>query len=542
MNKKILVTTFLTAVIAGTWIFQANKFEKEYTTFSSRYLPFGASKYLPVEITYDNVAIEKYKFKILYNKVKIHSNTVFPPIYSDQISVQKLPFIEKERVKIRSTAGSDKPEGVTTGLYAPNHNVAISISRSPNKTDSKDFDIKSIFGKLKLVDIETDSEIINFDDYKIELARHSEISNDNRYSFSYKSDGKNIGNFEDFKLFTLNRLLKLLLGSNNNLNINDMLPSGNKDVFSKLNELKGKENSETTFTAKYNQSLLNNVESLQRNTGIGDILTFFALLNEDVSIESNSKVESAISKNHTIFNLNNQDLVRFNFKSNTDLEIDTEKKKRLAELSADYFQKYINRELSRYFNKKSATNPVALEISDLIGLQEIITNIRNINIDIDVDFTKSTKILNHLATIQINNLKMKYDGNYDSTTYKSQLKIASASELLKNIIEISETGILPIMQKVNTVEEVKKFENMINFLKKHGLSTLSVFNQNGELKEGEDLIINFEVSSNNIYQPRINGKSYEELLMDERIHNMISYYLVGKEIQEQQIQLDIKKN
>ena len=311
MIKKILVTSFLTAAIASTWIFQASKFEKECMMLSSKYLPSSASKHLPFEISYDNIAIEKYKFKVLYNKVKIRTSKAFADFYSDQISVQKFPFIEK--VNIKSTSGGNKPEGVTTGFYAPNHNVIISISKPFNKIESKDFDIKSMFGKLKLVDIETDNEILHFDDYKIEVARNREKNNDNRFILSYKSDGKNIASLDNFIIYTIKRFLP---GRNKDFSINDVLSYDGKDILTKIDELKGKQNSESAFTLKYNQSLLNNIKSLQKRTDVFDFLAFFALLSEDFSVESSCKGENALVKDNLTFNLINQDLVKFNLKYN----------------------------------------------------------------------------------------------------------------------------------------------------------------------------------------------------------------------------------
>lgn len=506
MKKKLLSLVFVTSIVAVCWIFYAIKFEREVAEI---YLPM--LKQSKINIDYDAVVVDKFSFKVTLKNPKIYIKGQELSFLSDKLVIQQAPLTKN--IYIDSYGGQDNLNVPKNSLYAPNHHIAIVLSKPWTSTDPNILNLDVENNKFSLFDSNSNLQLLNIEQYNLSL-QHAENGADN-YMLKLDSESINVRLGDVLTEFMSQEFFKLLPEFQVVANIAHKSSEDYYYFLTKFDEIIGGTDENSRVSLTYPKGFLSKILTFNLTNGYALV----KFLTDDISPENFDLSIKGTRTNKFVeakFNLDfrNNENSKLEFDINQDYNIDHLRNPELIEFAADYLQKVVNRDLNKLFSDEKG--PLVFSHDDLIKLLAPLKNVRNVNLSGLFEYPRTTAPASHLLEARVNDFAFKFKGIGDENDYDSELSIANFSNLVKFVSNYSAEAIQPIITKAEGQEVLLKLQKLINAVDQYGLDALSALNADGDLRDQNNFLLKLKKGSPPTAL-QINGKDWGQILMDARI-------------------------
>jgi|GEM_PF-5711478 len=505
MKKKLAVVVLIICAVAVTWVYQAYRFERDVKKV---YLPI-LDQYKE-NITFDALVIDKFKFKVTLKNFKLHSKNRELSFVSDKLIIKQIPIIK--RTYLDSYGNKDKSGVLEDTLYAPDHHIAIMISKAFTGKDFDNLRINIKNNEFKLFDSKTDMQVLGLEQYNLDL-QHKTSGKDN-YTLEISSQSKNVRLSDLFTEFVSHEFLKLLPEFQFLASVAYQSSNDYYNFLSKFDEIVGGANVNSKVLLTYPKQFFDKIFTIDFTSG--NALAKFVVndvLPENFDFNIEGERTNKFANGNFILNFNNNERSKLDFNINHDYDSDLMYKPELMEFAADYLQKVANRDLNKLFSDENG--PLVFTQSDFIKLLEPLQDIRNLNLSGLFEYPRAEGAASHSLKARVNNFAFEFNGSGDKTEYNSEINIANFAKLAKFISNYGMQAIQPLVIKAKDQEVLAKFQRLINTVNQYGLDALSALNDNTEQDPNNFLMKVKRGNSLNALQ--VNGKDWGQILMDKRI-------------------------
>lgn len=510
MKKIFIIGSSIIFIILLTWLYQAFKFEQD---ISNKYLPI-LEKYKE-NISYESIAIDKFKFKITINKIKLVSKTKLLSFCSDKLIVKKVPY--SNSVYIDSYGGEGKSTLSEDVLYAPHHHISVVINKPTFGKVSEDLSIDIDSDKFKLFDAKNDRELLNFDNYDLNI-KHSSENKDNNV-LHVNSVGKNVRLSAVFEQFFILEVLKLFPHLESFANSKQQYSQDYYHFLYKFDELTKAAMNDTELTMAYPKELLGQMYELIKSEQPYLFESIVEKISEkDFNISIVNRHEDKL--HNGIFNLKllNNENFKLDFVSNYNYNYNSDHKSKMTELFADYYQKIANRDLNRFINKGS--EPVVFSEEDFTKLFVPILNIRNLNLVGSFDHSKKDGAFSHMLECKLNNFAFKFQGKNNNSLYSGEINVDRPQDLLKFTTNYAKEGLQPLVKRIGNENISNQFVRIVKTIDEFGLPALNALSSVDLTTEPSIFLMKLE-GNKSLQNIMINNKDAMILLNDERIQTFL---------------------
>ena len=499
----IVVTAIILAILIGLWLYLAEEFEKK-----------AYGEFLPLieqyksKVVIKSVEVNKYSFNLILNEVELLSNSKTLSFYTDKIRICHIPHSRK--ITIKSIGKEGKLKDVGDILYAPNHEITLSISKPFLKRDSNDLAAHLKFNKFTIFDSTSEKELLSQDSYDFKFTNTEK--NADTYLMETSAISKNVSRADVMLSFIQNKMVK----ATTTIDDKELV-----EILTKLFDVIGPLNGDAKTVLEYPKPLLSDFIKWVQQPNANDFMvlalklptTNFAL--QILSHESNKFLDRTVNANI----INNNDIAKINFSYAATDSFTEEQKAQLIEILGEYFAYQAN----NFKQDKATKDAKKFYAADFREATSPFLNFRNQAININLNYNKADNSFTHELQSKLDDYSFEANGLYKNFTYSGELKFSDPAKLIQNTANYVDNAILPIIKKAEEPEIA-----MAEFLKittsnirEHGLKAMTALSKDdNEIKPGSSITIPVDYSMSDgasLDKIKINKKTLNELPIDERI-------------------------
>jgi hypothetical protein len=510
MKKKLLSLLCVTSIIVVYWIFHAIKFERDVTEI---YLPM--LKQSKINIDYDAVVVDKFSFKVSLKNPKIYIKGQELFFTGDILVIRQAPLTKK--IYIDSYGGQDNLNVPKNSLYAPNHHIAIVISKPWLSNDPNTLNLNIENNKFSLFDSNTNMQLLELQQYNLSL-QHAESGTDN-YTLKLDSQSINVRLGDVFTEFMSQEFFKLLPEFQVVANIAHKSSEDYYYFLTKLDEIIGGTDENSRVSLTYPKNFLSKILAFNLTNGYALV----KFLTDDIFPENFDLHVQGVRTNKFVegkFNLDfhNNESSKLECDINQDYNSNHLRNSELIEFAADYLQKVVNRDLNKLFSDEKG--PLVFSHEDLVKLLAPFKDVRNIKMSGLFEYPRAAGTASHLLEVRVNNFAFKFKGSESGNDYNSEFNIANFPNLVKFVGKYNDEAIQPIVKKAEGQETLVRLQKIINTVDQYGPSALSALNANAKEQNQSNFLMKFK-RGNSLSSLQINNIEWSQILMDERIQTFL---------------------
>lgn len=510
MKKKSIILLSVILLLSISWLYFGYKFEK---IIQNKYIPM--LEQYSAKISAKSIEINKYTFTVTLNGVKLSPSSKLTPFYSDKIIIKNIPF--SRTYSIHSFGKKGEISDIKDIIYAPEHKISVILSNPFFNRNSTDLSVKILYDRFKLYDSNTNEELLSFDSCEEKLIHKTHTDLD--YILDIESIIKNTKQARHFQEFFISELVKIIPESFVNIK-NQFKKWKNQESLFKMTELYGGVDRVIKIKLLYPKELLGQTISFLKNPKTEQFnLIGSTIVGKNFSLNINDQNKSDLYSNAYILDISNDKDAKLRFVGNTKYNYSDQQKAHLIDLLSDYIQEVTNKDFQKYI-KNQETSVVFVQ-EDFTEAIKPLFNIKDINLNLDINASKSTGAISHLFNIKIDNFVSEFKGDYKKALYNAELKMSDPKTLTTNLTDYIEKAWIPIVQKTREVDYESFLKLILSDIKLNGMNTLDALNKQGNLKDKDDFLIDLGFSVEKGI--KINNKSLDELLSDSRIKNFINF-------------------
>ena len=495
--KKLGLIVVVLAIIAGGWVYLANKFEH---IAKEEILPKLENSETAIVADLNLIIIEKFKFKVIIPAITIFPESKYFKIVSDQLIVSYNPFTDK----IAATFQGEKLSIGTgkTELYIPSPNQTINLDRSILQKELRDIDFQIISKEMSIYSAQDDKFI----------TRSSGVTT----NFSSKLDSNDVylinlgANFNNMEVNPETGILSLLDESAPAL-IRKQFQL--MDGYYRIAEQTGSINYNAQYSVNVGKEHIDDIiATIKGEILFPDIYKKFMLTKDKFSIlAKDSFSNNAIKDNISVYFSGDGNKVDLDWDISLNRSYTPEQKTKIIDTTNILLAK-----LAKQIPSDKAINNVGP--ADFQQISTSITNAEKVGVSFHLNYDLATTNSDHSLQLQLDDFTTTTKGSLDKKIYTGTTTITTPELLISGLTSLYE-GATPIFIK-NLDEKnasfIKSFDQVMNNIKNNGFDALSAFHTENQLDKNESLILNI-VANPQAFEFKINGKSILEFLTNEKI-------------------------
>ncbi len=506
--KKLGSIIVLLIVIAGIWVYMANKFEK---IANNDLLPKIQNNDPIIKVDLDSIIIEKFKFRLTLKDVTILPNTPDLRIKIDKIITSYNPFTDKITICLNSDKlliGTDN-----TAIYIPSPNQTITFNRSILTNNFNDIDLTTTLKKPVLY-FANDEFIGRAANYKLTLS--SELKDENYFiNLKISSDKTEINPDSKYIAYLLNNLISNPLIKDTYLG--NKIDNDNYQF--KIMEITGPTDRTSEYSVKLSENALNDIAAaLQGTKKSSEVLNNFDFKKENYSFSMKGNLSNNSIKNTGFVHFSGDG---FNINANMDISNITNysdiQKQKITSITSDVASKFMQQITKN--EKLKFNQSFKGTADDFMPLAKSITDIKNTKIALNVDYNIESGDFTHALNIDLNGFNMKLNGALKEKIYNADTSIKTPSLLINSLTDFYQISIKPLLIKNTTIEnasDIDFFHAIVKNIKNNGVEALSALHSGEELQEDDILTADFVFNTQN-FDFKINDKEFFDILSDQRV-------------------------
>ena len=513
-QKIILFFTVLIIIIGGIWSILANKFE---TAVRAHYASLVQRKL--VIIHPHNLVIKKYYFKVLAKNITIFPGSSEFIASFDEAALFYNFFNNTVSLKTfgkKLSSGSGDFE-----TYIPNPSLFLNFTASLFDGKFDDFTIHLQLGPTTILKAKDDSLLYSFLASKSKIVGH--LNEDiQQYSIKIENSVKGISYQEAYS-----KWLQTLV-ENINHKMDKLLPelniSSNNMAMTKPSLIVAPYNSEFNIQLDLNVQHFKNFFNVYKGLmKTDDVLSDFNIDKEIFTAAYNGSTGNASYTKNFDFNLSGD---KKNIIGNLDYsfrQLDSNKNLS-SSITTELIVGIIN-EINKTLNLKIQR----LTQEDYQTINSAIADIHNSDVNFHVVYEIPNSKIKATLYSGINKhfIDMVVNGQND-VFYNLDVKLSDPHKLIEVLVKFANDTFLPMIGRSSSQNQDNylTMKKIVSNIEKNGYKALGAFNKKPMLNQGDifELYFIFNINEGEL---KINDKSFNQILSDERINDFIAGFYNG---------------
>ena len=505
MKKLRLLIITILLIAAGGWFYLANKFEQIVENDIISKLNHENSL---ITADLDSLLIEKFKFKVTLKDVVILPNVPHLRLVSDQVIMTYNPLADRLSAKFggkKLTGGKDKTE-----FYIPSPDEVIEFNRGllQKSYDTIDIVIKSQEPSIYFAS--NDQFITRANMAKASFS--SKLGKDGMYDikFALEADKMDINPESKYMLFVLDSMFPELAN-------NDSLSDAHLDLYNyyfQVANKTGPTNYNTAYSARIGKTHMDNfVSVLNGEKELTDVVKEFSFTTDHYSLSGQESFKNAAINDYSTFYIAGDAVnIKGDFDLSMNRDFNEDQQQKVMKVIQDVLLKTANNFLGEAKETANlSSNDFSLLANDFIDLKQA-------SLSFSANYNIESSDIDQALKLNVGEFSAQLNGSVNDKIYEGKAVISTPRNLIDGITNIHFKDIKPLLAKA--YPENPKFivdqNQIITNVKENGLSALSTFHENEELKEGDSLVINLMLNPSK-FDFQINGNDVFDILTDKRV-------------------------
>lgn len=493
MKKLISIVLVFLLILAGTWIYFANKFEK---MVSEELIPAIQAPESMITADLDSIVINKFKFQVELKDVTLFPASNVFVMNTDSMLMSYKPFYDK--IKLSFNGKKLSMGSGDTEVYIPSPDHTITFNRSILDFDNVSID--TVSKNLFIYSSKNDNLIASA------VTSESSVSSklkDGVYSIDLTANGNQLKINPDSN-YSKN-VLKVLMPKSNLVDINS---SDYLHYYYKLIEKTGPSDFSGKYSMKLKEEYLKNITSaLQAEAPEKALELLIELTKENYALHAKETLTNS-ALDHSWSLDTSSDSNKINTKFNVSC---------LNKYTETQRQDTISITQDLLLNRLSALN-FKVEERDLTPLATEIADIKKLKLEFNFTHDVKSNEASNALKIELNDFSANLNGGTEDSMHNLHAVIKTPTMLINGLTALDDS-IKPILAK-NTNKEfatnIESFVQIMENVKDNGFNALAAFHKNSNLEANEELQADIIINLQN-FEFKINDKGILDILTDENI-------------------------
>ncbi len=495
MKKFVSIVLVFLLILAGTWIYLANKFEK---MVNEELLPSMQTPESMITTNLDSIVISKFKFQVELKDITLFPASKVFVMNTDSMLMSYKPFYDKIKLSFNGkklSMGSGE-----AAVYIPYPDQTITFNRSLLEQNFDNISIDILSKNLSVYLAKNDNLIAST---TASISKISSQLKSGMYSVDLTTNNDQLQINPDSK-YSKN-VLKELMPKSSLIDINS---SDYLHYYYELMEKTGLSDFSGKYSIKLKEEYLKNIISaLQNETPAKTLELFLESTKEDYALHAKETLtNSALDHSWSL------DTSSDSNKINTEFNISfannyTETQK----------QDVISVTQGLLLNKLSVLN-FKVEAEDVTPMATEVSDIKKLKLELNVMHDIESDKSSNSFKIELNDFSTTLEGDIEDKMHNLHAVIKTPTLLINGLTTL-DNSIQPILAK-NTNKEfatnIKSFSQIMENVKSNGFNALAAFHKDSNLEVNDELKSNIIINLQN-FEFKINDKGVLDILTNENI-------------------------
>lgn len=513
MKKIASLVAILLLVIAGIWIYKANKFEQ---FVNERFIPLLKRSQAMIITDTDSIIVEKFKFKVILKDVIAFPESENFAIKTDLMSICYNPITDKLTFSL--DAGKVSIGTGDNEIYILSKGQTVKVNQQLFKhgfdTMIDDMDI-SFYSKNPVIYLAKNDTLIASSESSCSKIT-SELKN-NVYSIKFTTNNDKLRINPEAR-YSKN-ILDEFVPKSELAKVND---SNYLQYYYNIMDKTGPSDFDGKYSLQMNEGRLKSIISKLldgKNSSLVFFESFITSMQENYAVNASESLSNkALDHSWSLAAKNDNGKITTDVKLSCVHNYKDQQKQEIGAITKDFLFKTLT---DLNFNVTEA---------DVASLSENISDLKKLNIELNVAHDVKSDDSENSLKVEINDFSTELKGEVKDKTYHLNAEIDTPSLLINGMTKIHDESLRQILSKSKDPELLDSFESldlMMQNIKENGFAAISVFHNKDTLGENDTLYSDIVINLQN-FEFKVNDKGMLDILTDENILKFLQVMPKGR--------------